>query len=178
MWCYLVSPLYLALFHPSCFELRGVKYLLYSSSSNVEYVLAQSQAEAQNLLQGSWTLQIVISALMLTSVFFTVEQNHSKYVFAIVWTKCWRKGLSGLLQENFNTGLLSLAVGYQKRFWLVLSSSHLNKRQQVGSNFNILHMCKLKIVFSLVQDVATHCDVKCMPTFQFYKSGKKVGSAP
>ncbi|XP_035746696.1 thioredoxin [Egretta garzetta] len=24
------------------------------------------------------------------------------------------------------------------------------------------------------QDVATHCDVKCMPTFQFYKSGKKV----
>ncbi|XP_074993545.1 thioredoxin isoform X1 [Calonectris borealis] len=27
------------------------------------------------------------------------------------------------------------------------------------------------------QDVATHCDVKCMPTFQFYKNGKKVGSA-
>uniref|UniRef100_A0A8C9LA58 Thioredoxin n=1 Tax=Pavo cristatus TaxID=9049 RepID=A0A8C9LA58_PAVCR len=26
------------------------------------------------------------------------------------------------------------------------------------------------------QDVATHCDVKCMPTFQFYKNGKKVGS--
>ncbi|XP_009471465.1 PREDICTED: thioredoxin-like [Nipponia nippon] len=24
------------------------------------------------------------------------------------------------------------------------------------------------------QDVATHCDVKCMPTFQFYKKGKKV----
>ncbi|XP_054253314.1 thioredoxin [Indicator indicator] len=24
------------------------------------------------------------------------------------------------------------------------------------------------------QDVATHCDVKCMPTFQFYKSGNKV----
>uniref|UniRef100_A0A8V0XP99 Thioredoxin n=1 Tax=Gallus gallus TaxID=9031 RepID=A0A8V0XP99_CHICK len=24
------------------------------------------------------------------------------------------------------------------------------------------------------QDVATHCDVKCMPTFQFYKNGKKV----
>ncbi|XP_037230070.1 thioredoxin [Falco biarmicus] len=24
------------------------------------------------------------------------------------------------------------------------------------------------------QDVAAHCDVKCMPTFQFYKSGKKV----
>ncbi|XP_054040584.1 thioredoxin isoform X8 [Rissa tridactyla] len=23
------------------------------------------------------------------------------------------------------------------------------------------------------QDVATHCDVKCMPTFQFYKNGKK-----
>ncbi|KAL2293973.1 hypothetical protein Nmel_007681 [Mimus melanotis] len=26
------------------------------------------------------------------------------------------------------------------------------------------------------QDVASHCDVKCMPTFQFYKNGKKVGS--
>ncbi|NXR35013.1 THIO protein, partial [Zosterops hypoxanthus] len=24
------------------------------------------------------------------------------------------------------------------------------------------------------QDVASHCDVKCMPTFQFYKNGKKV----
>ncbi|NWV68612.1 THIO protein, partial [Malurus elegans] len=24
------------------------------------------------------------------------------------------------------------------------------------------------------QDVATNCDVKCMPTFQFYKGGKKV----
>ncbi|NXY47580.1 THIO protein, partial [Ceuthmochares aereus] len=24
------------------------------------------------------------------------------------------------------------------------------------------------------QDVATHCDVKCMPTFQFYKQGNKV----
>ncbi|XP_030327049.1 thioredoxin isoform X2 [Strigops habroptila] len=24
------------------------------------------------------------------------------------------------------------------------------------------------------QDVAAHCDVKCMPTFQFYKNGKKV----
>ncbi|NXV81124.1 THIO protein, partial [Atlantisia rogersi] len=24
------------------------------------------------------------------------------------------------------------------------------------------------------QDVAAHCDVKCMPTFQFYKGGKKV----
>ncbi|XP_069736683.1 thioredoxin [Phaenicophaeus curvirostris] len=24
------------------------------------------------------------------------------------------------------------------------------------------------------QDVATHCDVKCMPTFQFYKQAKKV----
>uniref|UniRef100_A0A8C0EA11 Thioredoxin n=1 Tax=Bubo bubo TaxID=30461 RepID=A0A8C0EA11_BUBBB len=23
-------------------------------------------------------------------------------------------------------------------------------------------------------DIATHCDVKCMPTFQFYKNGKKV----
>uniref|UniRef100_A0A8B9QJE5 Thioredoxin n=1 Tax=Apteryx owenii TaxID=8824 RepID=A0A8B9QJE5_APTOW len=23
------------------------------------------------------------------------------------------------------------------------------------------------------QDVAAHCDVKCMPTFQFYKNGKK-----
>uniref|UniRef100_A0A8B9NK07 Thioredoxin n=1 Tax=Accipiter nisus TaxID=211598 RepID=A0A8B9NK07_9AVES len=34
----------------------------------------------------------------------------------------------------------------------------------------------LKIVFCLFQDVATHCDVKCMPTFQFYKNGKKVGS--
>uniref|UniRef100_A0A8C0BAV3 Thioredoxin n=1 Tax=Buteo japonicus TaxID=224669 RepID=A0A8C0BAV3_9AVES len=32
----------------------------------------------------------------------------------------------------------------------------------------------LKIVFCLFQDVATHCDVKCMPTFQFYKNGKKV----
>ncbi|XP_027695082.1 thioredoxin [Vombatus ursinus] len=25
------------------------------------------------------------------------------------------------------------------------------------------------------QDVAADCEVKCMPTFQFYKSGKKVG---
>ncbi|XP_042643507.1 thioredoxin [Tyto alba] len=25
-----------------------------------------------------------------------------------------------------------------------------------------------------VPDVAAHCDVKCMPTFQFYKNGKKV----
>ncbi|KFV57832.1 Thioredoxin, partial [Tyto alba] len=33
---------------------------------------------------------------------------------------------------------------------------------------------QLKIVFCLFQDVATHCDVKCMPTFQFYKNGKKV----
>ncbi|KAK2514927.1 thioredoxin [Columba guinea] len=24
------------------------------------------------------------------------------------------------------------------------------------------------------QDVASHCDVKCMPTFQFYKNGNKV----
>ncbi|XP_065601333.1 thioredoxin [Cyrtonyx montezumae] len=24
------------------------------------------------------------------------------------------------------------------------------------------------------QDVAAHCDVKCMPTFQFYKNGKRV----
>uniref|UniRef100_A0A8C6XJA3 Thioredoxin n=1 Tax=Naja naja TaxID=35670 RepID=A0A8C6XJA3_NAJNA len=24
------------------------------------------------------------------------------------------------------------------------------------------------------QDVATHCDVKCMPTFQFYKNNEKV----
>lgn len=31
--------------------------------------------------------------------------------------------------------------------------------------------------FCLFQDVASHCDVKCMPTFQFYKNGKKVGSA-
>jgi len=34
---------------------------------------------------------------------------------------------------------------------------------------------QLKTVFFLFQDVATHCDVKCMPTFQFYKNGKKVG---
>ncbi|NXG55570.1 THIO protein, partial [Hemiprocne comata] len=33
---------------------------------------------------------------------------------------------------------------------------------------------KLEIVFCLFQDVASHCDVKCMPTFQFYKNGKKV----
>ncbi|XP_074993547.1 thioredoxin isoform X3 [Calonectris borealis] len=34
-----------------------------------------------------------------------------------------------------------------------------------------------KMIKPFFHDVATHCDVKCMPTFQFYKNGKKVGSA-
>ncbi|XP_074993548.1 thioredoxin isoform X4 [Calonectris borealis] len=31
-----------------------------------------------------------------------------------------------------------------------------------------------KMIKPFFHDVATHCDVKCMPTFQFYKNGKKV----
>ncbi|KAM6289990.1 thioredoxin isoform 2-T2 [Aegotheles albertisi] len=31
-----------------------------------------------------------------------------------------------------------------------------------------------KMIKPFVHDVATNCDVKCMPTFQFYKNGKKV----
>ncbi|NP_001085522.1 MGC80314 protein S homeolog [Xenopus laevis] len=32
----------------------------------------------------------------------------------------------------------------------------------------------LKVDVDDAQDVAAHCDVKCMPTFQFYKNGIKV----
>lgn len=74
-----------------------------------------------------------------------------------------------------------LVMDYQKCFCLILAVMallyHLNKRQLVGSKFNFLEAAQLKIVFYLFQDVAAHCDVKCMPTFQFYKNGKKVGSA-
>ncbi|XP_050843129.1 thioredoxin isoform X2 [Serinus canaria] len=31
-----------------------------------------------------------------------------------------------------------------------------------------------KMIKPFFHDVASHCDVKCMPTFQFYKNGKKV----
>ncbi|XP_018976765.1 thioredoxin [Cyprinus carpio] len=32
----------------------------------------------------------------------------------------------------------------------------------------------LKVDVDDAQDVATFCDVKCMPTFHFYKNGKKI----
>ncbi|XP_072260541.1 thioredoxin-like [Pyxicephalus adspersus] len=32
----------------------------------------------------------------------------------------------------------------------------------------------LKVDVDDAQDVAQHCDIKCMPTFQFYKNGKKI----
>lgn len=51
------------------------------------------------------------------------------------------------------------------------------KSARVGSKYNILKNAQLKMDFCLFQDVAAHCDVKCMPTFQFYKNGEKVGSA-
>ncbi|XP_029932595.1 thioredoxin b [Myripristis murdjan] len=33
----------------------------------------------------------------------------------------------------------------------------------------------LKVDVDEAQDVATHCNIKCMPTFHFYKNGVKVG---
>ncbi|KAG5845569.1 thioredoxin-like [Anguilla rostrata] len=32
----------------------------------------------------------------------------------------------------------------------------------------------LKVDVDDAQDVATFCDIKCMPTFHFYKNGKKI----
>ncbi|KAE8632695.1 hypothetical protein XENTR_v10001638 [Xenopus tropicalis] len=32
----------------------------------------------------------------------------------------------------------------------------------------------IKVDVDDAQDVAAHCDVKCMPTFHFYKNGQKV----
>lgn len=32
----------------------------------------------------------------------------------------------------------------------------------------------LKVDVDDAQDVAQHCDIKCMPTFHFYKNGKKI----
>ncbi|KAM6949552.1 thioredoxin b [Aplochiton taeniatus] len=32
----------------------------------------------------------------------------------------------------------------------------------------------LKVDVDEAEDVAKHCDIKCMPTFQFYKNGQKV----
>ncbi|KAM4698711.1 thioredoxin-like, partial [Rhinophrynus dorsalis] len=32
----------------------------------------------------------------------------------------------------------------------------------------------IKVDVDDAQDVASHCDVKCMPTFQFYKNGEKI----
>ncbi|KAM3857769.1 thioredoxin b [Diretmus argenteus] len=33
----------------------------------------------------------------------------------------------------------------------------------------------LKVDVDEAQDVASHCDIKCMPTFHFYKNGQMVG---
>ncbi len=30
------------------------------------------------------------------------------------------------------------------------------------------------MLFCVLQDVAQSCEIKCMPTFHFYKNGKKV----
>ncbi|XP_062377104.1 thioredoxin-like [Sardina pilchardus] len=32
----------------------------------------------------------------------------------------------------------------------------------------------LKVDVDEAQDVAQHCDIKCMPTFHFYKNGKRI----
>ncbi|XP_015456924.3 thioredoxin [Astyanax mexicanus] len=32
----------------------------------------------------------------------------------------------------------------------------------------------LKVDVDDAQDVAAHCEIKCMPTFHFYKNGKKI----
>ncbi|XP_063042302.1 thioredoxin-like [Engraulis encrasicolus] len=32
----------------------------------------------------------------------------------------------------------------------------------------------LKVDVDEAQDVSAHCDIKCMPTFQFYRNGEKI----
>ncbi|XP_018412723.1 PREDICTED: thioredoxin-like [Nanorana parkeri] len=51
--------------------------------------------------------------------------------------------------------------------------------KMIGPIFEALSQSHPDVVFLKVdvddaQDVAQHCDIKCMPTFHFYKNGSKV----
>lgn len=46
--------------------------------------------------------------------------------------------------------------------------------QKMSENPDNSNVVFLKVDVDEAQDVATFCDIKCMPTFHFYKNGKKI----
>ncbi|KAM4612241.1 thioredoxin b [Polymixia lowei] len=50
-------------------------------------------------------------------------------------------------------------------------SPHYQAMSEKSENKNVVF---LKVDVDEAQDVASHCDIKCMPTFMFYKNGQKV----
>lgn len=63
---------------------------------------------------------------------------------------------------------------------LMLSCGCLTrKNNQILDQNSVLTLVlnPLFVHFSSPQDVASECEVKCMPTFQFFKKGQKVGTS-
>lgn len=61
-------------------------------------------------------------------------------------------------------------------FWYYFRWHKLEESSVVCSFFylEIFGCSLLLLICFLLQDVSEHCDIKCMPTFQFYKDGAKV----
>ncbi|CAB1351528.1 unnamed protein product [Coregonus sp. 'balchen'] len=68
------------------------------------------------------------------------------------------------------------------RHLLSLQDSFLNALKEAGDKLVVglsekpenKNVVFLKVDVDEAADVAKHCDIKCMPTFHFYKNGEKV----